>query len=82
MKNKKLMLLPIITIAFFSCRTPRFIYSPAPPNNPYFREKGESKLAAYYSVGADDDESAEEYNEGFDLQAAFAISNHFALTAD
>jgi hypothetical protein len=69
-------------MAIISCRTPRFIYSPAPPNNPYFREKGESKLAAYYSVGGDDDESADEYNEGFDLQAAYAISNHFALTAD
>lgn len=82
MRHKNLILLLFICITFFSCRTPRFIYSPAPPNNPYFREKGESKLAAYYSIGTDDDESADEYNEGFDLQAAYAISDHFGLTAD
>lgn len=82
MKTKYLLVLLVSSTAIISCRTPRFIYSPAPPNNPYFREKGESKLAAYYSVGTDDDESAEEYNEGFDVQAAYAISNHFAMTAD
>jgi len=82
MKNKKLILLLIITMAFVSCRTPRFIYSPAPPNNPYFREKGESKLAAYYSTGGDANELAAEYNDGLDLQAAYAIGNHFALTTD
>lgn len=82
MRNKNLALLTFICLTITSCRTPRFIYSPAPPNNPYFREKGESKLAAYYSVGTDDDESADEYNEGYDLQAAYAISDHVALTAD
>lgn len=65
-----------------SCRSPRFIYSPAPPNNPYFREKGESKLAGYYSTGGDANEFTSEYNNGFDLQVAYAVSNHFALSAD
>jgi hypothetical protein len=69
-------------LTIFSCRTPRYIYSPAPPNNPYFRAQGESKLAAYYSTGADANELTNEYNNGFDLQAAYAISDHFALTAD
>jgi hypothetical protein len=82
MKSKKLILLLIISIAFVSCRTPRFIYSPAPPNNPYFREKGESKLAAYYSTAADENDLKDEYNDGLDLQAAYAISDHLALTTD
>jgi len=82
MRNKNLVLLSFICVTIISCRTPRFIYSPAPPNNPYFREKGESKLAAYYSTGTDANELTSEYNNGLDLQAAYAVSDHFALTAD
>jgi hypothetical protein len=82
MIQKDLILLLLICLTIISCRTPRFVYSPAPPNNPYFRERGESKLAAYYSTGADANELTNEYNNGFDLQGAYAVSDHFALTAD
>jgi hypothetical protein len=82
MKTKNLISLFAISIALISCRTPRFIYSPAPPNNPYFREKGESKLAAYYSTAANENDLQDEYNDGLDLQAAYAVSDHWALTAD
>ena len=82
MKNKTATLLLCTCIVFVSCRTPRYIYSPSPPNNPYFREKGESKLAAYFSTGADENDLVEEYNNGLDLQAAYAVTNHFAITAD
>ena len=82
MRNRNLILLFIICVTIVSCRTPRYIYSPAPPNNPYFREKGESKLAVYYSTGGDANELAAEYNNGYDVQGAYAISNHVALTAD
>ena len=82
MRNKNIILLSIICLAIISCRTPRYVYSPSPPNNPYFREKGESKLAAYYSTGADANELTNEYNNGLDLQAAYAVSRHFAVTAD
>jgi len=84
MNPKLFVLLLLITSVVISCRTPRFIYSPAPPNNPYFREKGESRLAAYYSSAANENElePEDEYNRGFDLQAAYAISDNWALTAD
>jgi hypothetical protein len=82
MKVKDLIRSFALCILFASCRTPRYIYSPAPPNNPYFREKGESKVAACYSTGADANEVNNEYNRGFDLQAAYALSDHVALTAD
>jgi hypothetical protein len=82
MRNKNFVLLSIICLAIASCRTPRYIYSPAPPNNPYFREKGESKLATYYSTGGDNNKLTKEYNNGLDLQAAYAVGDHFALTAD
>ena len=82
MKSKHLINLFVTCILLISCRTPRFIYSPAPPNNPYFREKGESKLAAYYSTAASENDLQDEYNDGLDLQAAYAVSDHWALTAD
>ena len=82
MKRKYLINLFVICVVLISCRTPRFIYSPAPPNNPYFREKGESKLAAYYSSGSDEGHLDEEYNNGLDLQAAYAVCDHWTLTAD
>ena len=82
MKSKYFIYLFVTCLVLISCRTPRFIYSPAPPNNPYFREKGESKLAAYYSTAADENDLDDEYNYGLDLQAAYAISNNWAITAD
>lgn len=71
-----------IGLIFTACRTPRYIYSPSPANNPYFREKGESKLAAYYSNGGDYNDLESEFNKGYDLQAAYAISDKWAITAD
>lgn len=82
MKSKCATYLFGISVVLISCRTPRFIYSPAPPNNPYFREKGESKLAAYYSTAGNENDLQDEYNDGLDLQAAYAVSEHWALTAD
>lgn len=71
-----------ILIAFSSCHPPRYIYSPAPPNNPYFRQKGELKVAAYYSTSGSENKTENEYDNGFDLQSAYALSDHWALTAD
>ena len=82
MKPKTFILLLLTSATIISCRTPRFIYSPAPPNNPYFQEKGESKLAAYYSSSGSGNDIQNEYNDGLDLQAAYAIGDHWALTAD
>lgn len=82
MKRKHLINLFVTCVVLISCRAPRFIYSPAPPNNPYFREKGESKLAAYYSTAASENDLQDEYSDGLDLQAGYAVSDHWALTAD
>jgi hypothetical protein len=78
-KNAPLMLLAII--AFCSCKSPRYIYSASAPNNPFFTQKGDSKITGYYSVGGKDGLSRGEKNNGYDLQAAYAITNHVAITA-
>jgi hypothetical protein len=83
MRKKILTALVIVVAIFCSCNTPRYIYSPSPPNNPYFKEKGESKLTAYYSGGVARGSSSamKPINRGSDIQAAYAISNQWALTA-
>jgi len=77
MRNSFNVLIIIFTLT--SCNTYRYIYSASPSNNPYFQQKGESKLTAYYSTSADDQLSTI-YAHGFDLQSAYAFGNHWALT--
>jgi hypothetical protein len=80
MKTKKLFFAILLFACFVSCSSNRYIYSASPPNNPYFKEKGESKFAAYYS-SSKDNASAKEFANGWDLQGAYAIGEHWALTA-
>lgn len=72
----------ICLMAFLvSCGSTRYMYSASPPNNPYFKTKGESKLSAFYSNNRDAPASNIEAG-GIDLQGAYAFSNHWAITAD
>lgn len=80
-----LILACIIAIAS-SCNTPRHIYSPAAHNVPVLTKKGDSKIGAVYStnpVGQETRNGVEIDNRsrGFDLQAAVAITDHFAMQA-
>lgn len=81
-----LLLAVACCIAFASCYTPRYMYSPNATNVPNLTTKGDSKLAAYYSFGnkgrrnLPGDERQEEFrNRGLDLQAAYALSNHVGV---
>ncbi|HXS58225.1 MAG TPA: hypothetical protein VN726_18970 [Hanamia sp.] len=61
-----------------SCASYRYIYSASPANNPYFTQKGDSKLTGYYSSSYEN--QLGQYAAGVDLQAAYAITNHWAVT--
>jgi hypothetical protein len=80
MRNRFLFSTFILIFPITSCNTYRYIYSASPANNPYFREKGESKVTAYYST-AGNNRITKEYAHGFDFQGAYAFGNHWALTA-
>ncbi len=78
MRNK---LSSIIIITFLSsCNTYRYIYTASPLNNPYFTTKGESKVTAYYSAAGNSNNAIGDNAGGWDLQGAYAIGNHLALT--
>ncbi len=83
MNPKYHFLIIIISIThLFSCTQPRYIYSASTPNNPYFKQKGDSKLAAYYAGETPNVNNKSNFNQGVDLQSAYAVTNHFALTFD
>lgn len=66
-----------------SCNSTRYMYSPSPANIAYFKNKGDYKVSAFYSTGkAFFNKTRPEYqNSGFDVQSAYAISNHWLLNA-
>jgi hypothetical protein len=59
------------------------VYNPPVRNLHYFEEAGQSKLAAHWATGPsrNDGGTSDSYNRGFDLQGAYAISDHWALMA-
>ena len=78
-----LLIVSIVCIAA-SCTTPRYAYSPAAQNVPVFIKKGDSKLGAYYSTNSLGGEQpngsiTNNRSRGFDLNGAFAITDHFAV---
>jgi hypothetical protein len=66
-----------------SCTQPRYVYNPPVRNLHYFQKAGQSKLAAHWATGPsrNDGGTSDAYNHGFDLQAAYAVSDHWALMA-
>lgn len=66
-----------------SCTQPRYVYNPPVRNLHYFQKAGQSKLAAHWATGSsrNDGGASDTYNHGYDLQGAYAISNHWALMA-
>lgn len=71
----------LILIFLSACQTPRYIYSPSAPNNPFLTEKGESKLSASISGGNRRTFDPGGKNGGFDIQGAYAITDKWAVTA-
>lgn len=66
-----------------SCETPRYAYSPTAHNVPVFTKQGDTKLSGSYSSNLDFNDDQSQYNRnranGFDVQAAVAVTDHFAV---
>ena len=78
--SKNIYRVMILAVAFSSCYTPRYVYSPPTSNIPVLFKKGDNKLAVYYSTSPFSNSSSKHfYNYGFSIQAAYALSNHWAL---
>lgn len=75
---RKALFICIVFAFFVACKVeqaPRYIYSAAPANINNFTKKGNSKLnATYFGDGKSE-------NGGVQVQAAYALSNHWAAMA-
>lgn len=78
-----------LVILFTNCSTPRYAYNQTAHNVPHLSQKGDSKLAAYYSnnaAGSSSDDNGSQYDkatsQGFDVQGAVAVTNNIAVQAD
>jgi hypothetical protein len=81
---RKTLLFIFACTALIACRVPRYAYAPSASDVPVLTQKGNSKLAAYYSTngtGKTDNTALplRGTSQGFDLQADYAFSNHIAL---
>lgn len=56
-----------------------YVYAPVCPQTPMFGKKGESDITATYATGKVFD-SDSNYNRGPDVQAAYAVGDHLAVT--
>ena len=76
-------LLFIICPLLFACNAQRYMYSTPAANVCYFKEKNDSKVAAYYFEGGNggNDKMQRISNNGYEIQAGYAYSNNWALTA-
>lgn len=79
MKNYLSCLLLAGTLLLSSCEVRHYLYAPTTPQAPMFNHKGETNITGTYLLSAEKGDTG--YNRGYDVQAAYAVTSHLALTA-
>jgi len=79
MKKTFTLITPAIAILFCSCSVNHYMYAPSAPQSPMLNSKGEMSLTGLLTTGLHARDTG--YNNGYDVQGAYAISNHLAITA-
>lgn len=79
MKNmKSSIILFFVSFSLYSCYSPRYVYSPSTQNIPLLHKKNDLEFAGFYSGSINAFAEKRNNSYGFDINAAWAISNHFA----
>ena len=76
---RKYIFLLFISIGVCSCYSPRYVYSPPTQNIPLLDKKNDVELSAFYGGAINFFKEKGNYNRGFDIQSAWAITSHFAV---
>ena len=63
----------------YACYSPRYVYSPPTQNIPLLNKKNDLEFSAFYAGSINAFKEKGNYNRGFDIQTAWAVSNHFAV---
>ncbi len=69
----------LIAWCFCSCYSPRYVYSPATQNIPSLNKKNDLEVSAFYAGSFNLFKERGNYDHGFDIQAAWAVTNNFAI---
>ncbi len=73
------VLIFFVCVTLCACYTPRYVYSPPTQNIPSVHKKNDLEFSAFYAGSVNTFKSKDNYNQGFDIQSAWAESNHFAI---
>jgi hypothetical protein len=76
---KKYFFLFLISISIYACYSPRYVYSPPTQNIPSLNKKNDLEFSAFYAGSINAFKEKGNYNRGFDVHTAWAITNHFAV---
>ncbi len=76
---KRILISFFICLYFWSCYTPRYVYSPVTQDVPSIDKKNDIEVSANYGSSVDIFRSRGNYNRGLDLHGAWAVSKHFAI---
>lgn len=76
---KKTILVFFVSLTLFSCYTPRYVYSPPTQNIPALYKKNDLEFSGFYAGSVNTFKTKDNYNQGFDIQSAWAVDNHFAI---
>ena len=76
---KKYTVIFLISISIYACYAPRYVYSPPTQNIPSLNKKNDLEFSAFYAGSINTFKEKGNHNRGFDVHAAWAISNHFAV---
>ena len=81
MRKKTTCILVLLAIAasFSSCSVDHYMYSSSPAQAPMLNSKGEMNITGMLTSGMHMRDTG--YNNGYDLQGAYAVSDHIAVTA-
>lgn len=77
--SKVLFFFNLISLGLSSCYSPRYVYAPSTQNIPLLHTKNDVEISALYGGSLNAFNERGNYNHGFDLHAAWAVTNHFAM---
>lgn len=79
MKHIKIIIIFVLASSYLcSCYSPRYVYSPSTQNIPLLHKKNDLEFSAFYAGSINVFNEKGNSNQGLDIQAAWAFSNHFA----
>jgi hypothetical protein len=69
-------------VAIISCNQPRYVYTQSARNLHFFQDKGQAKVSGAWTTGPSRGVYGDEdsYNNGVDLQAAYAFADKWAVS--